>query len=212
AGDGPGGRADSRPPGYRNAAGVRGRQHPHRRRPQRAQAPAGGQGARGRRPADQVQRQARQLWLRLRRLQLLLLRLAGRAQEAGAGAVTEGVGQALEQALAFWRAPALLAGARQRPLPDAVLDVVRIAAGDRGLAETAAAALGAPPDELAEAAPFYLRQLLFTPDADSYRVLGVNHDASDARIKEHYRWLVRWLHPDRNADEWEALYADRVNR
>src|SRR5690606_8719170 len=29
---------------------------------------------------------------------------------------------------------------------------------------------------------------------------------------EHYRWLVRWLHPDRNADEWEALYADRVNR
>ena len=126
--------------------------------------------------------------------------------------MTEGVGQALEQALAFWRAPALLAGARQRPLPEDVLDVVRIAAGDRGLAETAAAALGAPPDELAEAAPFYLQQLLFTPDADSYRVLGVNHDASDARIKEHYRWLVRWLHPDRNADEWEALYADRVNR
>lgn len=126
--------------------------------------------------------------------------------------MTGGVGQALEQALAFWRAPALLGAARQRPLPDDVLEVVRIAAGDRAAAEFGAAALGATPAELAEAAPFYLQQLLFAPGADSYRVLGVNPDAPDARIKDHYRWLVRWLHPDRNADEWEALYADRVNR
>ncbi|PRH83414.1 J domain-containing protein [Arenimonas caeni] len=122
------------------------------------------------------------------------------------------MGQALEQALAFWRAPALLAAARQRPLPADVLEVVRIAAGDRAAAEFAAAALGASVDDIAEAAPFYLQQLLFAPGADSYRVLGVNPDAPDARIKDHYRWLVRWLHPDRNADEWEALYADRVNR
>ncbi|ODS63003.1 MAG: hypothetical protein ABS41_07470 [Arenimonas sp. SCN 70-307] len=122
------------------------------------------------------------------------------------------MGQALEQALAYWRAPALLAAARQRPLPDDVLEVVRIAAGDRVTAEFAAAALGTSADELCEAAPFYLQQLLFAPGASSYRVLGVNPDAPDARIKEHYRWLVRWLHPDRNPDEWEALYADRVNR
>ena len=42
--------------------------------------------------------------------------------------MNEGVGHALDQAIAFWRAPALLANARHRPLPDDVLDVVRIAA------------------------------------------------------------------------------------
>ncbi|HEY9147029.1 MAG TPA: J domain-containing protein, partial [Thiobacillus sp.] len=120
--------------------------------------------------------------------------------------------QALDQALAFWRAPALLANARHRPLPDDVLDVVRIAAGDSNAAGQGAEATGADPGELTEAAAFYLQQLLFAPGTDSYRVLGVNPGADDARIKEHYRWLVRWLHPDRNPDEWEALYADRVNR
>jgi hypothetical protein len=63
-----------------------------------------------------------------------------------------------------------------------------------------------------EAAVFYVQQVLFAPGADSYRVLGVDSDADDDRIKEHYRWLVRWLHPDRNPDAWEAIYADRVNR
>ena len=126
--------------------------------------------------------------------------------------MNEGVGHALDQALAFWRAPALLANARHRPLPDDVLDVVRIAAGDSNAAEQGAAATGTDPGELTEASAFYLQQLLFAPGTDSYRVLGVNPGTPDARIKEHYRWLVRWLHPDRNPDEWEALYADRVNR
>ena len=126
--------------------------------------------------------------------------------------MNEGVGHALDQAIAFWRAPALLANARHRPLPDDVLDVVRIAAGDSNAAGQGAEATGADPAEVTEAAAFYLQQLLFAPGTDSYRVLGVNPGADDSRIKEHYRWLVRWLHPDRNPDEWEALYADRVNR
>ncbi|WP_374605582.1 J domain-containing protein, partial [Arenimonas sp.] len=124
----------------------------------------------------------------------------------------DGVGHALDQALAFWRAPALLAAARQRSLPDDVLDVVRIAAGDSSAIAKGREVTAAEPAELTEAAAFYLQQLLFAPGTDSYRVLGVNPDAPDTRIKEHYRWLARWLHPDRNPDEWEALYADRVNR
>lgn len=30
-------------------------------------------------------------------------------------------------------------------------------------------------------------------------------------MRDNYRWLMKWLHPDRNQDGWEAVYADRVN-
>ena len=77
--------------------------------------------------------------------------------------MNEGVGHALDQAIAFWRAPALLASARHRPLPDDVLDVVRIAAGDSNAAEQGATTTGTDPAELTEASAFYLQQLLFHP-------------------------------------------------
>ena len=121
-------------------------------------------------------------------------------------------GHALEQALAYYRAPAMLSVARDRRLPDDVLDVLRIAAGDEALAAQGAGSSGEPQATVVDAAVFFVQQVLFAPGADSYRVLGVNADAPDARIKEHYRWLVRWLHPDRNLDDWDSVYAERVNR
>jgi hypothetical protein len=121
-------------------------------------------------------------------------------------------GHALEQALAYYRAPALLPSARDRRLPDDVIDLLRIAAGDESAAAAGADASCEPQDAVVEAAVFFVQQVLFEPGADSYRVLGVNRDAPDARIKENYRWLVRWLHPDRNLDDWDSVYADRVNR
>uniref|UniRef100_UPI0035AF47BD J domain-containing protein n=1 Tax=Arenimonas sp. TaxID=1872635 RepID=UPI0035AF47BD len=121
-------------------------------------------------------------------------------------------GQALDLALACYRAPPRLAQAAQRPLPDDMLVLLRLAAGDEALARECADAAHESAGTVVEAAVFFIQQVLFAPGTDSYRALGVNPDAPDARIKEHYRWLVRWLHPDRNPDEWDAIYADRVNR
>lgn len=120
-------------------------------------------------------------------------------------------GHALEQALAYYRAPALLSVARVRPLPEDVIDLLRIAAGDVASVAQCAASSGEGVGTVTDAAVFFVQQVLFAKGADSYRVLGVNADAPDARIKEHYRWLVRWLHPDRNRDDWDSVYADRVN-
>ncbi len=58
---------------------------------------------------------------------------------------------------------------------------------------------------------FYLQQILFQPDADAYRLLGLASDAAPESVQRHYRWLQSWLHPDRRGDEWEALLATRVN-
>jgi hypothetical protein len=120
-------------------------------------------------------------------------------------------GPALEQALACHRAPALLAAAQSRPLPEGMLTLLRLAAGDQAMAAQCALASDESETEVAEAAAFFIQQVLFAPGADSYRMLGVNPDAPDAQLKEHYRWLVRWLHPDRNTDDWDSVYADRVN-
>lgn len=126
--------------------------------------------------------------------------------------MTAARGQALEQALAYYRAPALVSVASQRPLPDDVIELLRLAAGDQAQAARSAAASGETPPTVVEAAVFFIQQVLFVPGADSFRVLGVNPDAPGSRIKEHYRWLVRWLHPDRNADDWDSIYAERVTR
>ena len=121
-------------------------------------------------------------------------------------------GHALEQALAYYRAPALLAAAGQRPLPEDVIELLRLAAGDGVQAIASAEASGESPERVAEAAVFFVQQVMFAAGADPHRVLGVNPDAPAARIREHYRWLIRWLHPDRNADQWDSVYADRVTR
>ena len=119
--------------------------------------------------------------------------------------------QALDQALAFHRAPGHLAAIRRLPLPKDLQTLLRIAAGDSETTLDAAQRTGESPEALREVTIFYLQQLLFADDGDSYRVLGVNPDASDEQIKLHYRSLVRWLHPDRNTDTWESVFADRVN-
>ena len=61
-----------------------------------------------------------------------------------------------------------------------------------------------------EASRFYLQQVLFRPDADCYRILGIEPTASRATARSHMRWLLQWLHPDRNHNSWDAVYAERV--
>jgi hypothetical protein len=120
--------------------------------------------------------------------------------------------QALEPALALLRAPALAAQVRERPLPPDVLTLIRIAAGDEATLAKAAAASGEAPQRLVEAALLFLQQALFAGGADSYRLLGVPATASEELLKQHHRWLVRWLHPDRQTDDWQAAYMNRVNK
>ena len=125
--------------------------------------------------------------------------------------MTGAVGQALEQALAYHRAPGRLSVAHGRPLPEGVITLLRLAGADQAMAAQCAEASGESQPEVVAAAVFFIQQVMFANGSDSYRVLGVNPNAPDARIKEHYRWLVRWLHPDRNTDDWDSVYADRVN-
>jgi hypothetical protein len=121
-------------------------------------------------------------------------------------------GDALDWALALARAPGERFALRQQPLPAGMEAVLQIAGGNHADAlEAAAAHAGMTPAEVVEVARFYVREMLFFPDADPYRVLGLAADASDEQVKHHHRLLQQWLHPDRPTSDWDAAFAARVN-
>ena len=106
--------------------------------------------------------------------------------------------------------PGNAATMRDRPLPDGVLDVIRIAAGCKETLDEAVRLSRMEPDFVRAAAEFYLLQILLFPAADNYRVLGVRPGASRAEMRKHMRWLMKWLHPDRAPADWRSTFAHRV--
>jgi hypothetical protein len=118
----------------------------------------------------------------------------------------------IELALDLARMPALARRSAVPPLPPNVVELMRIAAGSPEACRAAVAQTGEPRHVVIESARFYLQQVLFRPDADCYRILGIQPATSRATAREHMRWLLEWLHPDRNANNnsWDVVYAERV--
>lgn len=116
---------------------------------------------------------------------------------------------AIDLALDLARMPALARSPVVPPIPPNILDVMRIAAASPQACKAASVATGEPAPVLIEAARFYLQHVLFRPDADCYRILGIQPGASRATARSHMRWLLQWLHPDRN-NGWNGAYAERV--
>ena len=66
------------------------------------------------------------------------------------------------------------------------------------------------PIELREAAAFYIEQIMLTPSADSYRVLGTRPGASDAELRQNLALLCRWLHSDVCQDQGRSVFFLRI--
>jgi hypothetical protein len=121
-------------------------------------------------------------------------------------------GSALEWALALYRSPVERHALRHKPLPEGVSSLIGIAAGSMPDELSKAANLFCESEaRVRDAAQFYVREVLFFPNADAYRVLGVGSNASAEQIKAHHRMLQHWLHPDRVQSEDDAVFAARVN-
>lgn len=117
---------------------------------------------------------------------------------------------AIDAALQLSRMPTLAAVMRRQELPDDTLLLIKIAAGCEESGVAAAQRAEIPLRVVQHAAKSYLLQILFAPGSSPSRVLGVNPGASMATIREHMKWLLIWLHPDHNSNEWEAAFAERV--
>lgn len=121
-----------------------------------------------------------------------------------------GEAAALRMALDLVHVPSRVRYLRSLPLPEGVPLLLRIAASDERAGELAVELTGRSVERLREAAFFFIEQILFAPNADSYRVLGADPGATAAELRRNMALLQRWLHPDVQHHDNRAVFARRV--
>lgn len=117
---------------------------------------------------------------------------------------------ALKLAIGLLRGPSQAALIRSEPLPDDVLLLLRIVTGGADVAREAALTARRSPDTVRRAAVFFIEQILFAPEADSYRVLGVDATTDAEELQRNAALLFKWLHPERDAQSTRAEFASRL--
>ena len=124
----------------------------------------------------------------------------------------------MDSAAALWiaidlrHAPSRAKEVRAKPLPEGVVTLLLVAAGDEEAIEEACARVRRSPDAVREAAVFFIEQILLFPGADSYRVLGTVPGTSYADLRRNMALLLRWLHPDVDPQGERAIFTQKVTR
>jgi len=118
--------------------------------------------------------------------------------------------KALELAIGLLQLPSRVRALREAPLPRDVEALLNIVAGEGHAIADAVRATGLTDRAVSDAAGFYIEQVLLHPEADSYRALGANSDASMEQLRRNMALLVRWLHPDRDGNGPRTIFAGRI--
>jgi hypothetical protein len=118
--------------------------------------------------------------------------------------------QAFDVALKIYRRPSLVRAERRKPLPLDILPLIRIASGSEVAPEFLTTERAKSELEAREASVFFLQQVLLSSKSDAYRQLGLTSHATPEQINEHKRYMLKWLHPDRNRNKWESALFQRV--
>lgn len=116
---------------------------------------------------------------------------------------------ALEVALTLVERPALVKRASRMPLPPEITFLLEVAAGESTALHSAQRMAMRSQGALRTAATFFIEQLLFIQNADSYRVLGCKRDAPRGQLRRHMALLVKWLHPDCHERACRETVIDR---
>ena len=119
---------------------------------------------------------------------------------------------ALKQAVELVHMPSRVRALRAEPVPDGMTVLLEIAAGEEAPTAEAVLLIDRPPQVIRQAAAFYIEQILLSPDADSYRVLGSSAQASTSELRRNMALLLRWLHPDLDQQGQRSLFAGRVTK
>ena len=117
---------------------------------------------------------------------------------------------ALKIAIDLMHVPSQVRLFRSEPLPDGVLMLLRIAAGDEEAEKMAVDLTGRSPEIVRQATRFFIEQILFAPEADSYRALGANPQASPSELRRNVALLLRSLHPDVDHRGERSIFVGRV--
>jgi hypothetical protein len=117
---------------------------------------------------------------------------------------------ALKVAIDLVHVPTRARSLRAAPLPDGVITLLRIAAGDEATEDEAVETTGRARDVVRQAAVFFIEQVLLFPGADSYRILGASPNSVSAELRRNMALLLRWLHPDLDRHGLRSVLAGKV--
>jgi len=117
---------------------------------------------------------------------------------------------ALKIAIDLLHSPSRVRLTRTEPLPENVLALLRIVAGDEQAETAASLSVDRSRDIVRQAATFFIEQILFAPDSDSYQVLGASPQASAHELRRNVALLLRWLHPDVDPHDDRSVFIGRV--
>jgi hypothetical protein len=117
---------------------------------------------------------------------------------------------AVKLAIDLLHVPSRVRLVRSERLPDGVALLLQIAAGEEEAERSAVAATGRSRETVRRSVAFFIEQILFAPNADSYRVLGASSQASPVELRRNVALLLRWLHPDVDAGGARSIFANRV--
>jgi hypothetical protein len=121
-----------------------------------------------------------------------------------------GAEMAIRVAIELLHVPSRVHIARNEALPADVVLLLRIAAGEAEAEEMAVASTGRSRELIRRAATFFIEQVLLCPNSDSYRVLGADSQASSGELRRNMALLVKWLHPDKDRQGQNVVFANRV--
>lgn len=117
---------------------------------------------------------------------------------------------ALKSALVLLHMPSGARAMRTMPLPRDTHLLLQVVAGDAKAIESAMADSGRDSDVISRAATFFIEQVLWHPQADSYRILGASPGTDPVELKRNMALLMSWLHPDAGSTGEHAVFIARV--
>jgi hypothetical protein len=117
---------------------------------------------------------------------------------------------AIDRALEASRQPRQLVRSMPTQLPTDMLEVIKCAAGDEATLVRLAEERLISEQSVREAARVYLQHIVTHANGSDRLALALPHGASQDDIREHKRWMLKWLHPDRNPSSWETKLFYRV--
>ena len=118
---------------------------------------------------------------------------------------------AVLEALDMFKQPARTRTLQWHAVPAEMLEVIKIAAGDQATTLRWAESSREEPETVRQAAVFFLQQTIAKSGDDKFKMLGLTEDASRDELRLHKRWLLKWLHPDRNPSKWETVLFHRIS-
>jgi hypothetical protein len=119
--------------------------------------------------------------------------------------------QAMALAVEGYRTPSRMRKLQTVDALEGMLTVIKAAAGDEQTLLEQGAHYQADQVMVQEAAKFFLLRYLMAPGVKGIQLLGLKETASAVEIKDHKRWLMKWLHPDRNPSPWEQKLFHRIS-